>query len=170
MFRTIFKKELSLKRDKVDYEITLKKEEIKSSLLIPIRLKEQYIIKDYLNKMLKKEQIRINKLLITVFLFLISKLRTNKKRHIINYRILNKKTITDLTLLLLIQDIIDQIEEQKYFTKINLKDAFNQIRIKKEDEQKIVFRTRYETFKYLIMSFRLVNVLVTFQRYINQVL
>ena len=67
-------------------------------------------------------------------LFLIPKFETDKKRFVIDYRKLNKEIVTDSTPLSLIKDIIDQIKEQKYFIKIDLKDAFNQIRIKKEDE------------------------------------
>ena len=69
-----------------------------------------------------------------VFLFLIFKLETTEKRFIIDYRKLNKEIVTDLILLSLIKDIMNQIKEQKYFIKVDLKDAFNQIRIKKEDE------------------------------------
>ena len=75
--------------------------------------------------MTKKEWIRISKLLMTAFLFLIFKFETNEKRLVIDYRKLNKETVTDSTSLLLIGDMIDQIKEQKYFIKIDLKDAFN---------------------------------------------
>ena len=51
---------------------------------------------------------------------------------------------------------------QKYFIKIDLKDAFNQIRIREGNEWKTVFRIRYGTFEYLVMSFELVNTSTTF--------
>ena len=70
----------------------------------------------------------------TASLFLISKSGTNKKRPVIDYRKLNEKTVTDSTPLSLIGDMMNQIKEQKYFTKIDLKNVFNQIRIKKKDE------------------------------------
>ena len=70
----------------------------------------------------------------TTSLFIIFKSETDKKRFVIDYRKLNKKIVTDSTSLLLIRDIINQIKRQKYFIKIDLKDVFNQIRIKKEDE------------------------------------
>ena len=98
----------------------------------------------------------------TISLFLVSKFETNKKRSIIDYQKLNEEIVTDSTSLSLIGDIMDQIKEQKYFIKINLKNVFNQIRIKKRNEWKTTFRIRYGTFEYLIMSFGLVNVPVTF--------
>ena len=88
----------------------------------------------------------------------------------IDYRKLNEEIVIDSTLLSLIEDMMDQMERQKYFIKVDLKDVFNQIRIKKGDERKTVFRIRYEIFEYLVMPFGLVNVPTTFQRFVNQVL
>ena len=56
------------------------------------------------------------------------------------------------------------------FTKIDLKDAFNQRKIKEGDKWKTAFKTRYGTFEYLVMPFDLTNALATFQKYINWVL
>ena len=170
VFRTIPERELSPSREGVDHEITLINNKIKPSLLIPTRPEEQQIVKEYLDEMMKKEWIRPSKSPIAAFLFLISKPGTNKKRPVIDYRKLNEEIVTDSTPLSLIGDMMDQMKGQKYFTKVDLKDAFNQIRIKERDEWKTAFRTRYETFEYLVMSFELVNVPVTFQRFINQVL
>ena len=56
-------------------------------------------------------------------LFLV--LKKNKKRLVIDYRKLNNVTITDSTLLLLIQNILDQLSKTKYFSKFDIKDVFN---------------------------------------------
>ena len=111
VFETISKEKLLSSRKRVDHEITLKTNEIKSSSLISIRLEKQQIVKNYLNEMLKKNWIRVDKSLIVVFLFLMFKLETEKKRSIIDYRKLNKKTVTDSTSLLLIKDMMNQIKE-----------------------------------------------------------
>ena len=55
----------------------------------------------------------------------------------------------------------------KQFTKLDIITAFYKIRIKKGDEQKTAFRTKYGLFKYLVTSFGLIKAPVTFQRYIN---
>ena len=55
VFKTILKRELLFSREKVNYKITLKTEEIKSLLLILIRLKEQQTIKKYLNEIMRKK-------------------------------------------------------------------------------------------------------------------
>ena len=54
--------------------------------------------------------------------------------------------------------------------KLDLKDTFNRLRIKKDDEWKTAFCTRYNHFKYLIMLFGLVNAPASFQAYINKAL
>ena len=58
-------------------------------------------------------------------LFLILKFETNKKRFVIDYRKLNEEIVTNSTSLSLIEDMMNQIKRQKYFIKIDLKDAFN---------------------------------------------
>jgi Reverse transcriptase (RNA-dependent DNA polymerase) len=56
------------------------------------------------------------------------------KRPVINYRKLNEVTITDSIPLPLIDDTLNTIQGKTIFSKIDLKDAFNQIRIKEEDK------------------------------------
>jgi hypothetical protein len=56
-------------------------------------------------------------------------------------------------------------------TKIDIRHAFNRIRLhSKKDENLITFRTKYETYKYLIMSFELINDSFTFQNFMNDIL
>ncbi len=52
--------------------------------------------------------------------------------------------------------------------KIDIRHAFNRIRMhSKENENLITFRIKYETYKYLIMSFELINDSFTFQNFMN---
>ena len=120
---------LPSRRKGVNHVINLREPEPKSSLLIFIKPEEQQFIKDYLDDLLRKEWIRSSKSFYKVFLFLVLKKR--KLRPVIDYRKLNEIIITDSTLLLLINDIMDQIQENIVFSKIDLKNVFNQIRIRK---------------------------------------
>jgi hypothetical protein len=88
----------------------------------------------------------------------------------VDYRTLNLITIKDRHPLPLISEIQDRIRGANWFTKLNIADAYNQIRIKKGDEWKTAFRTKYGYFKYLVMPFGLTNAPATFQRFINEVL
>ncbi len=56
------------------------------------------------------------------------------------------------------------------FTKLDIRDIYYRIKIRKKDEWKIAFRIRYGYFKYTVMFFGLVNMLAIFQLYINRAL
>ena len=73
-------------------------------------------------------------------------------------------------LLSLISETLNRLSEVKYFIKLNLKDVYHQIHIKKDDKWKTAFCTHYSHFKYIIILFELVNASATFQTYINWVL
>ena len=56
-----------------------------------------------------------------------------------------------------------------WFTKIDLKNGYHSICIKKGDEWKSAFSCRYGLFEYTVMAFGLVNAPVTFQSMINHI-
>ena len=53
---------------------------------------------------------------------------------------------------------------------MNLKNVYHHFRIQHEDEWKMTFHTCYDHFKYMIMSFNLINVFINFQTHINNIL
>jgi len=88
----------------------------------------------------------------------------------IDYRALNKVIIKNRYLLMLINKLINRLLDVKIYIKLDLRDIYYRIRIKKEDEWKITFRTRYGFWEYMIIFFGLINVSVIFQVYINKTL
>ena len=88
----------------------------------------------------------------------------------VNYQKLNNVTKKDSTPLPRIDNTLDQLIRSQLFTKIDLKDVFNQMRIKEGDEWQTAFKTRYGTFEYLVMPLGLTNAPATFQKYVNWVL
>jgi hypothetical protein len=71
--------------------------------------------------------------------------------------------------LLLISRILNQLGQVKIYTKIDLRGAYSLVRIKKGDEWKTVFRTRYGHFEYNIMPFGLTNAPAIFQHLMNDI-
>ena len=61
-----------------------------------------------------------------------------------------------------IRDFMDQLSQIKYFSKIDLRDVFHRIRVNPGDYWKTVFRTKYGHFKYTVILFNFINILITF--------
>ena len=87
-----------------------------------------------------------------------------------DYRALNRLTVKNRYPLPLISEALDRLVGAKIYTKLDIRSAYNLIRIREGDEWKTAFRTRYGHFKYKVLPFGLANAPATFQEYINKVL
>ena len=85
----------------------------------------------------------------------------------VDYRKLNAITVKNRYPLPRIDEMFDRLSGAKIFSKLDLRDAYHRIRIRRGDEWKTAFRTRYGQFEYLVMPFGLCNAPATFQAYIN---
>ena len=88
----------------------------------------------------------------------------------VDYRGLNAVTIPNRYPLPLMQELQDRVRGTQWFTKMDLKNGFNLIRIREGDEWKTAFRTRYGLFEFQVMPFGLTNAPSTFQDMMNHVL
>jgi hypothetical protein len=88
----------------------------------------------------------------------------------IDYRGLNEGTIKNHYPLPLLHEILLCLQKPKYFTKLDIRGAYNLVRIAKGEEWKTMFRTQYSLFESLVMPFGLTNVPASFQHFINDVL
>ncbi|GJV79083.1 reverse transcriptase domain-containing protein [Tanacetum coccineum] len=87
----------------------------------------------------------------------------------IDYRELNKLTVKNRYPLPRIDDLFDQLQGARYFSKIYLRSGYHQLRVHEDDIPKIAFRTRYGHFEFTVSPFRLTNAPTVFIDLINQV-
>ena len=101
---------------------------------------------------------------------LFQKKKDGTLRLCVDYKKLNEVTVRNSYPIPLITDIIERVKGANYFTKLDLRSAYNLIRIREGDEYKTAFRTKYGHYEYLVMPFGLTNAPATFQSFINSVL
>ena len=126
-------------------------------------------LRQYLNDVLAKEWIK--HFISSIDASILFILKKNDSLHLcMNYRDLNKITVKNCHSLSLISETLDRLSKVKQFTKLNQKNVYHHLKIQYEDEWKMMFYTRYDHFKYIIMLFNLINTSVIFQTYINKIL
>jgi hypothetical protein len=87
----------------------------------------------------------------------------------VDYRALNKITMKNQYPLPRIDDLLDQLKNVVYFTKLDLCSGYHHIKVAEHDAWKIVFKTKQGFFECLVMSFGICNALTTFLHVMNDV-
>jgi Reverse transcriptase (RNA-dependent DNA polymerase) len=101
--------------------------------------------------------------------FFFIKKKDGRLRPVQDYQQLNDNTWKDSYLLPLVTELLDRIKDSKYFTKLDIRWGYNNIRIREGDEWKAAFICQEELFIPKVMFFRLCNSPATFQRMMNDI-
>ncbi|SJL09565.1 uncharacterized protein ARMOST_12945 [Armillaria ostoyae] len=129
---------------------------------------EQEQLDKFLDENLESGRIVESKSPFTSPFFFVKK-KDGSLRPVQDYRKLNEMTIKNRYPLPLISELIDKLQGAKYFTKLDVRWGYNNVRIKEGDEHKAAFRTNRGLFEPTVMFFGLTNSPATFQWMMNDI-
>ena len=125
-------------------------------------------IKKQIKELLEKGYIRRSSSLWGAPVLLVEK-KDGSLRMVVDYRALNEVTIKNKYPLPMINDLFDQLQGAKVFSKIDLRSGYHQLKIRGQDVPKTDFTTRYGLYEYTVMSFGLTNAPAYFMNMMNKV-
>jgi len=129
---------------------------------------EKKELDSFLEENLCTGRIRPSKSPIAAPVFFIKK-KDGSLRLVQDYQALNSMTVKNKYPLPLNSELVSQLRGARYFTKLDVRWGFNNVRIKPGDEWKAAFRTNRGLFEPLVMFFGMTNSPATFQTMMNDI-
>ncbi|KAK3539891.1 hypothetical protein QTP70_015770, partial [Hemibagrus guttatus] len=134
----------------------------------PLSLPESKAMEEYIETALDAGHIRPSTSPVAAGFFFVGK-RDGGLRPCIDYRGLNAITVRYPYPLPLVPAALEQLRGARVFTKLDLRSAYNLVRIREGDEWKTAFHTTSGHYEYCVMPFGLTNAPAVFQALINGV-
>src|ERR1044071_6166821 len=116
--------------------------------------------------MLKNEVIERSRSVYTVNVVVVGKKDEDDEEmdhFCVNFGLLNRKTLIDRYPLPIISELLRLFVGCKYYTVIDLKAAYWQVPVRKQDREKTAFRTSSGHYQFKVIPFGLNNAPATFQ-------
>ena len=139
-----------------------------SSKVYNLSKEERRKLDDFIDEELRTGRIRPSSSPFASPFFFVKK-KDGSLRPVQDYRKLNEVTIRNRYPLPLISDLMDQLKNAMYFTKLDVRQGFNNVRIRSGDEHKAAFITSRGLFEPTVMFFGLCNSPATFQNMMNDI-
>lgn len=153
-----------------DHEINLDDKFIPSDCKVyPLNPKQTQVMDEFINENLRKGYIRSSQSPQASPFFFVGK-KDGDYRACQDYRKVNEHTISNRAPMPRTEDLIDQLRGAKYFTKLDLRSGYNNIRIKDGHQWKAAFKTPRGLFEPNVMFFGLKNSPATFQAFMHDIL
>jgi hypothetical protein len=136
--------------------------------IYPMTRVEDEALDLFIDEQLEKGYIHPSKSQYVSSFFFIKK-KDGKLRPVQDYRRVNTWTVRNQYPLPLIEDLIHDLGGAVVFTKFDIHQGYNNIRIREGDEHKAAFKTRCRLFEPTVMYFGLCNSPATFQAFMNDI-
>lgn len=134
--------------------------------IIPLSPGERQEMDKFVDENLAKGYIRPSKSPMASPVFFVKK-KDGTLRPVQDYRYLNEGTVKNVYPLPLISDLLDKLKDAQYFSKLDVRAGYNNVRIKEGDQWKAAFKTSRGLFEPTVMFFGLCNAPATFQAMMN---